>query len=200
MRDRENESESGAGPAVLPMPGFAAPDAADEWAFPDPLSRRRSPDIRGRSLNLPNGQTWLVADTGISPLVTEIRDRLHVDRTLKGQVPLADLKTVGLLGLLHNYDLTEEEAGRIILACDRTELAETIGESLFSATAPFRRTYTLWIETGLLANGLKPWEIPDGRLAGVVFQLVRTGRMLPIEEFVEADEAVAARSKLLSVQ
>lgn len=198
MHDHENESETG--PAVLPIPGVAAPPDADEWALPDPTSRRRSPDIRGRSLNLPNGQTWLVADTGISPLVTEIRDRLHVDRTLKGQVPLADLKTVGLLGLLHNYDLTEEEASRIVLACDRTELAETVGESLFSATAPFRRTYTLWIETGLLANGLKPWEIPEGRLAGVVLQLVRTGRMLPIEEFVEVDEAVAAKARLLSVQ
>jgi hypothetical protein len=197
VNDETGPIAQGEGPA--PDAGAPAGPPDELAGLPRPEERRRRSGITGRRMILPDGTEWLLADAGIAPVLTELRDKIHDDRTLGGgKVLVEDLEIAGFYLLTQNYDLTPQEAFRILAAATTEELVTEVGEALFSPTAPAIYTYTDWVEGALLANGLDPARLPPEKVAIVLRHLVGTGRALPIEKFVSADEASAYRSNLFA--
>lgn len=153
-------------------------------------------DITGQPVTI-DGETWLLADAGIAPSLTEVRDRIYDMSVIRGEVDLSDVMTCAFLMLTANYKIANEDAAALLWRADPDELTQAVSAALFGANN-IRRTYTAWATSALLSNGIKPSSIPAAMLPHVLKQLVETKRAMPLEDFTEADEAAAKRSALLN--
>ncbi len=167
----------------------AAADLADAMAGLCP-ERREYEGASGTPAVLSDGQTWLLADGGLRNALDGLRDRIDDEARLRGDVSMLDVSEAAGTLLRANYRLSIDEAADLVFgAPDGDALTAAVLAALFGPPAP-RRTYTNWATSALLANGIDPASIPGDLRPHVLAQLVRTGRAIPVDEFV--DSAVAA--------
>lgn len=155
---------------------------------PTPASTAR-PSIAGTPVVLSDGNTWILAST--VPVWGPLWDQLHDQNVLKGKYEQEHIMVGALALLIHNYKLTTEEAGALILGGDVGGMRDAIEAAMFRPNGA-KWQYSDWVMSSLIANGVNPESVPDGLLPAVLDQLVRLGRAVPEHEFV-ASTAYAAR-------
>jgi hypothetical protein len=135
-----------------------------------------------------NGAEWLLAHGGAATILDSLRDRMDDQVRLTSKVDMSDVIEVARLCLLSNFELTEEEVLRLLVDADRKELVDAVMEAVFGSPHP--KTYTLWMQASLYANGLRPDDIPAHVLPHVLGLLVGLKKTVPASQFTDA--AIAA--------
>lgn len=157
-----------------------------------------SPESRARGIPegypavLADGRTWLLHPCGLADLLAEERNRIYDESVLTGNVAMEDIYRAARVALHVNYRLTEAEDTWLVacvLPADLDDFLQAVGNALLPTTI-LRRTFDDWAYSALYANGLEPSAIPESRLPHVLDQLVRTGRAVPQNKYI--DSAVAA--------
>lgn len=137
-----------------------------------------------------DGKTWLLAWGGVARVLDRYRDAMDDQSRLDDQVNMSDVVEAGMILLSSNYELSADEAIRLLGSADRGELANAVMAAMFGDANP-RRTYTSWALTSMYAAGLDPDKIPAEWVAPVLDMLVSTKRAVPISEY--SDAAIASR-------
>ncbi|MDQ3168428.1 MAG: hypothetical protein M3P94_07245 [Chloroflexota bacterium] len=160
-----------------------------------PVSQRRRTGTPVGPTVMIDGHEWHLFPAGLAPIVAAERDRLYDDWVVKQSVQMEDIRLVAYYALHTNYYLSEADVARLVWVANPDELVAATMESLFPTA--YRRTWSAWARSALLANGLKPESIAGEDLPHVLAQLVQTGRAVACEVYTEADEAMAARRGFL---
>ena len=173
--------------------------------FPaDPESRRIDPNHRGVPITLGDGKEWILPLRRLGPDMAEARDEVADFVFLRRKVDDAvatRLYGMAMCLITRAYELSPAEAAVLLLGADQADLFCAVTTAL--AMPPdddrsTRRTYSDWLRSGLLANGLVPERIPEADLPFVVKHLVATGRMVPADAFVSSAISSKIRSDLLA--
>lgn len=160
-----------------------------------PASTAR-PNIRGTPVTLSDGNTWILADTVAAwgPLWDQLYDQNVIRRKYEPEHIL-----IGALSLLiHNYSLTTEQAGNLILGGDLKGMKLAMERAMFSPARP-QWTYSDWVLSSLAANGLKVEDIPDGLLHAVLSQLVQLKRAVPEGQFIASAQRASRKGKFFAL-
>jgi hypothetical protein len=173
-----------------------AAETPSREGIPDPIGRRRSPNIQGIETVMGDGRTWILARLGLSPALDEVRDRLYEDLALDEEVKLADLSMVCYCALQANYVLSDPEALTLI----HVTAPETVVDSLLECVIPAAfygdRSFTHWARSALFINGISPSTIPAADLPHVLHHLVTANRAIPLSRFTGVGQHVAMRNYL----
>lgn len=165
---------------------------------PDARVRRGA---RGVPVVLAGGAEWLIPYAVAARAMDEYRDELYDSMALSSQVETLDVKAAALTLIRVNYELTCEEAAALITGegADVEGLVDAVVESLIGPEeGKTRRSYTMWVQAALLSNGLDPAKIPPDMVGEVLAMLVKTGRALPAEKFVDTALYQAKRAAVLA--
>jgi hypothetical protein len=100
--------------------------------------------------------------------------------------------------LTANYDLTDDEAARLLSVDDGAGLRVLAGEVLGSLFCADRveKSYTAWVRASLISNGLSREEVPACDLINVLAVLVATNRTIPLSKFAEACRLLDEQARL----
>jgi hypothetical protein len=180
--DPADDSEGGNEPAELDTP--LTPEA------------RAKRGARGIPAVMGDGEEWLLFQDSLSPELDGYRDRLFDSSTLTKKVGMDDVREVAWFLLKLNYSLTGEEAASLVVNAGQKGLAEAVMDALLWPDGE-HKTYTTWVRSSLLTNGLVPESIPPEILPSVLLQLVQTGRAVPADEFISSAVAAGKRRKLM---
>ncbi len=164
---------------------------------PSPIERRRSETIRGHELEI-DGQVWLLHHAGISPMLTEVRDRLYNRSLIAGKANLDDCRVVCFMALMANYHVTPEEARALIWRADPDEVVTQAFQVLFIPQY-FRRNWTDWARASLIINGIDPDKVKPADVPHVLLLLIMTEKTIPAEEYTEAGEAASKFASLRQI-
>jgi hypothetical protein len=167
---------------------------------------RRRPGASGVSVTLADDQAWLLArpsyrprqDGLTQPAIDQPLDRIFEAVVLNEALSLGDLWEVARELLRANYELTDEELGRLLSVAPGSE-AQRLAASIVDAVAgsdPDGKSYTAWVRASLLANGLASSEILARDLANVLAILVATKRTIPLSRFADACRLLDERARL----
>lgn len=153
--------------------------------------------IPGLPVQLADGSRWVLPYAVYARAYDTIRDRMYESIAGRGTVATADVMISAYSLLALQYDLSEEEAAALLKGANPKDLMETVLACLMGEEDPVR-SYSNWVRSGLLSNGLKLEEIPPQELPTVIFQLVHTGRMVPLADFSHIELRKAKIASLLS--
>lgn len=154
-----------------------------------PIHRQRE-GASGTPVVLGDGETWLLADGGLCNALDTLRDRLFDDSQLAEKVTFIDIADAAFYLASANYELEADEGSSLILGADRKILTDAVMIALFGPDDP-QRTYTNWVASSFMANGIDPASVPVHLRALVLDQLVALKRAVPAGQFI--DSVVAAR-------
>ena len=154
------------------------------------------PDATGLPYEIA-GHTWLLPD--FVPTFAAVWDAIFDQNALSGQYDPGDLRACAVRLILTNYTITPDDAVDIVWACDLSELVPPVETALFGPEK-VHRTWSSWVESSLIANGLDPSRIPASAVRDVLEQLVHTGRAVPAEKWVSSAEYRAFRSSLDEIE
>ena len=197
------ESETPETASAAPARALPVDDrGGDEGLFPcTPGARRRPGRVPGVPAVLADGLTWELPFSGLNPVLSGLRDRMYDRSTVRGSVPLSDVRLVAYMALHEDYLLTEEEAAGLILLEDSEayqKLSDAVMVSLFGAHGDLgSASYTEWAESALLANGIGPQSVPPHLTSLVLEHLVYSRRAMPEGKMVNSASFVRARAKIL---
>jgi hypothetical protein len=169
-------------------------------------STRRKPGAAGVPIRLSDGHEWLFAipqfclnrKSLTTPAIDLELDELFESSTLEGNVSLRSIFSACRLLLLENYLLTDLEIANLLSLASADEaknLADATMGILFGVQAR-ERSYSDWIRTSLLANGIGMVAITSDQVSDVMNLLVATKRTIPAQQFINAC-AVAAENSVL---
>lgn len=166
-------------------------------AEPKPLG----PDHPGVPVTLGDGRKWRLPYCLRGEILREHRDRFADAAWTGGKFEAIDVQSVAMTLLSAAYDEPHEVIASAILATKASVLLDAVIDavlitSIHDETIP--RTYSEWLNSGLIAAGLSRKEIPDELLSGVVKHLVDTKRMAPAEEFFSAAIGARVRANTLA--
>jgi hypothetical protein len=167
-----------------------SPSVAESCPFELSPTARAFDNPTGIAVILGDGKEWLLAECGLAEGLAAFRNKIYDDSALTSQVRWADLYGAAYYALMVNYRLSDAEAKWLIHNAD----PDTVGEATCKAIVPlrvYRRTFDDWALGTLYANGLRPDEIPAHRLPHVFEILVKTGRAVHPEEYVDSGVAAA---------
>ncbi len=185
--DEEPKNDPGSEqPSDPPLP----PDA------PTPRERMRKAFRPGVKLVDRHRRLWILPWSGISPILSEVRDKVFDLCALRKSVGMTDLYYACSILIQANYDVDDKEVDDIMTVCDEQELGRATITALIGPQQ-FRRTLTNWIAASFFANGINPEIVPAAMIPHVMFILVRTGRTLDQESYIESCEAAGKRAALL---
>jgi hypothetical protein len=167
---------------------------------------RRKPGARGSLITLTDGQQWLLANPtyhpgaeGLTqPPVDEPLDRIFESAVLNENLALSDLWEVAGKLLKANYELSSEEVSHLIGLFTEPEgraFARDVVGALFGSDRG-EKTFTRWVRTSLIANGLSQAEIHAEDLMDVLAILVATNRTIPLSRFADACRQADERARL----
>jgi hypothetical protein len=173
----------------------------------EPLEyERRKPGAKGTPVILGDGQPWLLANPtyrpradGLTrPLVDRPFDRVFESSVFNEGLSLCDLWEVARELLRANYDLTDAELARLLSVSPGAEsraLATEVLDALFGFDSA-ERSYTAWVRSSLIANGLDRTDIAARDLLSVLAILVATNRTIPLSRFADACRLQDERARL----
>lgn len=176
-----------------------------------PEARRLSDDVLGIECRLGDGNIWLIARCGAEVGLDEIRDRVFDDAAYLEKAVSGVYLLAFRVAILKNYDLSIDEADELFVLSDRQtrpiiggiqypSVDEAICGAFIAPFDPGEFTYSDWLGSSLVLNGIDPSSISSELLPAVVNQLVRLGRCLPLTQFVgsavKGEEMRAHRSML----
>jgi hypothetical protein len=150
------------------------------------------PDATGLPCTIA-GHVWVLPDYVPEPAA--VWDAVYDQNALAGRYDHGDLRACAVRLLLTNYDLAPDDAVELVWSCDLAELVPPVELALFGPE-PAYRSWSSWVRTSLLANGLSLRTVPAADLRGVLDQLVATGRAVPAEKWISAAEYRAYRTNL----
>lgn len=167
---------------------------------------RRKPRAEGTPVTLADGRAWLLANPTYRPGpgsltrpgVDQILDKIFECTVLGERLPLEDLLTVARALLKANYDLSDDEASRLVnvdTGAELQALTAHVLDALFGADRA-EKTYTAWVRASLIANGLSRAEVPARDLVNVLAVLVATNRTIPLSKFADACRLLDEQARL----
>lgn len=163
------------------------------------VPRPRKKNLSGLPIEIA-GSVWYLPSLGFSARWTEERDRIYDESLLGGSVFSADIDSCAFAIFWMNYDLEPEEIVALIRQADRKELVALVtGNTLNLDVAPERQSFTHYARTALRSCGLDPDLIPPEECAGVLQQLVASGRVAGHETFTRAGEYAGVKGELMSL-
>jgi hypothetical protein len=133
------------------------------------------------------GYTWQLPDPGLAAVLKPYRDEFYDLAVRTGMVPCTKVQAVAVILLTGNFCLNEIQAAVIVLSADQTELATAVSLAMFGGEGGYR--YTEWAESAFYANGLDPAKVPPHLVNQVLRQLVKTGRAVPPDEWIDSQIA-----------
>jgi hypothetical protein len=151
----------------------------------------------GTAVLLGDNQHWLIPSSVHATFLNGHRDRMYEQMLSRGSVAMTDIHAVAWTLLNVNYALTPEEAFTLIRSTDNSALTDAVCNSLLGEDDPVR-SYSNWVRSSLLCNGIKPEDISPADLPHVLHQLVNTSRAQPIEEYTHIARALEKRRGLLN--
>lgn len=151
---------------------------------------------QGHGVTLSDGKEWILPTAITAAALTEIRDRLYDEIAYSGSVPVLEIKAAAWILLRSHHGLSQEQAAELLALPETRELTQAVCQALIDG--PPTRTYTNWVRSALLANGLDPTRIPANDVPHVLAQLVATGRAAPADEFVTSAAYERKRARLLA--
>lgn len=155
------------------------------------LDRRGRPiEPKGEPLDCGESGTWILPRAATAREFDVIRDRLFDDMAGSASVGLTDIFLAAWSLIQKHYDLTGMEATQLLARAERSTLCDTVVDVLLVPDDPPRR-YGDWVRASLVANGLDPATIAADDLPHVLFTLEKTGRCVPLGEFVSIGRRVA---------
>lgn len=177
----------------------ATPEAqAPPFELPEPEERARRSPTRGVALRS-HGRDWLLASRPFAPELARVRDRLFDEATAERKVdPVLLYNAAGAL-LVENYDLTAREAGIVVGGADPKALVDAVADALLGP-ADLPASWSDWVLSALVANGIDPAAVPHALLPYVLRQLVATGRAVPADRFVHSLEHVRKKADFLKLR
>jgi hypothetical protein len=178
--------------------------------MPD-ATRELTPDARakkgayGTPIVLADGNAWLLADGGLLNDLDGLRDEIDDSARLVGTVPMLTIYEAAAQLLDANYLLSRLDLWSLLSRPEDEAEAKVVDQRIADAvflalygekpeasrTLADRRTYTQWVASALLANGIDPTGIPTSLLPHVLEHLEATRRCVPREQFIESAEAGA---------
>ena len=167
---------------------------------------RRKANAIGTPVKLADGSLWLLANpkyrpssAGLTrPLVDRSLDRIFECTVFGEGVPLSELFEVARALLKANYELSDDEIGKLLSVSQGHEsqtVASEILNSLFGVNLS-DKTYTSWVRASLAANGLCRETILAQDVVNILGILVSTGRTIPLSKFADACLVVDERARL----
>jgi hypothetical protein len=162
---------------------------------PDPAERLRE-GATGIEVTMGDGRTWLLAHCGLAKGLTAVRDRMFDSLIVYDEASGEDILEGCFYALRINYNLTDEEFAALVNATDPATIFDGVIEAVLPTACGDDRTYTGWARASLLANGIKPIDVPAGDMRNVLDMLVATNRTLPLNKFVESARHAAARATI----
>jgi hypothetical protein len=169
-------------------------EAPDEWVCPHPFTRR-DPGWRDGPAFESCGHTWQLPDPGLAKVLKPYRDDFYDMMVRTSSVPLAQLQGVASVLLMSNFRLTSEESAAIIINADPNSLGQAVSLAMFGGEGGFR--YTEWAESAFYANAIDPAKVPAHLVNQVLRQLVKTGRAVPPDEWIDSQIASSKFQTLL---
>ena len=167
---------------------------------------RRKPSARGTTLQLADGQRWLLAnpayrpgaDSLTTPCVDGPIDRIFEGLVLEESLSLADIWEAARVLLKANYHLDDRELASLLgvePGAESQRLASAVLEALFGSDQE-AKSYSDWVRASLHANGLAASEIPARDLPHVLAILVATQRTVPLSRFADVCKKANERASL----
>lgn len=169
---------------------------AVEWPDPDKCRRKGSPG--GVPVVLCDRKTWELARGGLWKRLELFRDTIYDEVTLCSTAPIAHIRAAAFWLLRANYDLTEGQAHALIMGTEPSAIADAVIDCLTTVNAG-RKTFSSWARGSLLANGIKPADVPPDDLPHVLATLVLTGRAVEASDYTDSGVAAAKRSGLAMI-
>lgn len=173
-------------------------------APPLPSERARRA-LRGFPVVLADGRAWTLSDATLHRAMDAVRDRIFDGVKLRGRYGHEDVYLAAWLMLLDGYDLSGDELKGLLGGVDADALWPAVRSAFFGpppeaahAEGRAARTYSAWVRSALLANGLDPAAVDVRDRAFVLGQLVAAGRAAPPEEWIECYEAAGRLEALLA--
>jgi hypothetical protein len=165
--------------------------------MPNAVQTQRNATIEGVEIES-LGQTWKLARLGLAKSITKERDSIYEESTLTGKVSMRDIRACAWYMLEANYKIEPEQAILIIKDADQEDLVDaTVAAAFVDRYSQNEETYTNWVRSALLTNGIDPAKISNADVPHVLRQLVATNRAMPITEFCAADRHVQMKAELL---
>lgn len=169
------------------------PDDSGQTRPLTPEERQRTP-FEGLPVTM-LGAPWKLPEAYLMAALDRPRDRLYDNSTWDGKVDYADVMESAFVLLSAAYSLTAEETVALLRSADEDELTNAVLVVLFGLAEP-HRTYTDWMRTALVSNGIDPATIPAALVPGVLRHLVVTGRAEPADTYVTVLVAAGRRARL----
>jgi hypothetical protein len=185
-------AEATQGAEAGPDRGAEAGPAARDTPTPDGRARRGATGI---PVTLTDGRTWLLPRLYYTRQLDELRDRLFDDLVARHSVRIADVRLAAFILLCSNYRLGRDEAFRL-LAVPAPEIKDAVIDALIPPACE-SLSVSDWTRSALLANGIKPDDVPGEDLPAVLAQLEAAGRIAPASRFSAAAAHAAAVKSLL---
>ena len=142
-----------------------------------------------------DGKRWTFAEGPASD--PEIIDVIVTQNIIDKEYTGSTRNVAALDMLMHaNPTLALNDACAIILTADPKHITAIVEQAIFGAKY-HEKTFSQWITSAMLANGLDPTTIPRSQWNNVVEHLLYAKRCIPPEEFITSMVSRKAQNDLL---
>jgi hypothetical protein len=156
---------------------------------------RAKPGISGTPVEI-GDETWLLAD--YIPRLEPVWDRLVDRNALTRSYDHEDTNSAAVRLIFTNYNLSPDEAARLILSAPRPDLVHAVEIAIFGDGESYRG-YSDWAKVSLWANAIDPDVLPPAMLRPVLDHLITIGRAVPAADYLSSAQAASVRNSFLNL-